>query len=458
MRNYLKKNWILFTYLFILLISFSVLIIALNKPIAYQRNLGNIEDFSKGWMNEKNEEVLIEQLNREKIYQVGQIYSLKKQLPSNLSKDCIITFRSYYLSLNVFIDGRNVYSYGYDDKLPFGSSPGSSFHSIDIYREDAGKEIEIRFNTHFNASYERFASFEIGEGEAIFEENLLNKSFGLISCILLFLLGIIYIVIDIPFSRLNDHHHGMMFLGFFSIVFSIWSLIETHILDYFTNCPQVITLFDFLLLTLLPIPILLFVGDNFQILKKNVFKAIVILSIINYFLNLFLSFGHIMDYNQTVIFTQIIMIITMVYISIVFIINLIRDKTDLKRKLAVVTGIGILTIGVLVDLFLSKAHYGIDNSQFTRIGLILFVGLFGGLNIIDGIKHMKSLYKFQLISQLAYIDGLTSIGNRTAFNEKIANCESQKMDGTEIVVIVADVNDLKKVNDQYGHNEGDKVI
>ena len=59
----------------------------------------------------------------------------------------------------------------------------------------------------------------------------------------------------------------------------------------------------------------------------------------------------------------------------------------------------------------------------------------------------------------ANTDGLTGVGNRTAYIEMMEKYEAGIRDqSARFALIVFDVNDLKKINDSYGHNEGDRII
>ena len=63
------------------------------------------------------------------------------------------------------------------------------------------------------------------------------------------------------------------------------------------------------------------------------------------------------------------------------------------------------------------------------------------------------------ITALAYRDTLTGVKNTTAYNEAIADVEKQMNCGRpQFGVLVADVNDLKLVNDTYGHDAGNQMI
>ncbi len=59
----------------------------------------------------------------------------------------------------------------------------------------------------------------------------------------------------------------------------------------------------------------------------------------------------------------------------------------------------------------------------------------------------------------AYLDGLTGVGNSLAYVEMQERIDREITEGkADFHVVVFDINDLKKVNDKYGHSEGDMII
>jgi len=63
------------------------------------------------------------------------------------------------------------------------------------------------------------------------------------------------------------------------------------------------------------------------------------------------------------------------------------------------------------------------------------------------------------LSELAVVDGLTGIGNKTAYLQKIHSLEDGIRRGTaSFTVFVFDLNSLKEINDKYGHECGDMAI
>ena len=64
-----------------------------------------------------------------------------------------------------------------------------------------------------------------------------------------------------------------------------------------------------------------------------------------------------------------------------------------------------------------------------------------------------------LLSERAQLDGLTGIGNRACFDGRIVEELSHRdRTGASLTVALCDLDNFKKVNDNYGHTAGDEVI
>lgn len=71
-------------------------------------------------------------------------------------------------------------------------------------------------------------------------------------------------------------------------------------------------------------------------------------------------------------------------------------------------------------------------------------------------KHQDDLLTMR---NLAYVDALTNVKNKTAYEETIVHIDEQIKAGTaEFAVIMCDLNYLKLVNDNLGHKAGDEIL
>jgi two-component system, cell cycle response regulator len=65
----------------------------------------------------------------------------------------------------------------------------------------------------------------------------------------------------------------------------------------------------------------------------------------------------------------------------------------------------------------------------------------------------------EALQRLAYIDGLTGIGNRRAFDERLAEeVERHRAGGTPTSLLLLDIDHFKRVNDDHGHQLGDELL
>ncbi|MEZ0093418.1 diguanylate cyclase (GGDEF)-like protein [Streptacidiphilus sp. EB129] len=63
------------------------------------------------------------------------------------------------------------------------------------------------------------------------------------------------------------------------------------------------------------------------------------------------------------------------------------------------------------------------------------------------------------VRRLAFTDPLTGLANRRAVDARLeAGLEAHRQDGTVVTLVVCDVNGLKRVNDEKGHEVGDQLL
>ncbi|HXJ90902.1 MAG TPA: sensor domain-containing diguanylate cyclase [Candidatus Binatia bacterium] len=74
-------------------------------------------------------------------------------------------------------------------------------------------------------------------------------------------------------------------------------------------------------------------------------------------------------------------------------------------------------------------------------------------------NSIQNAHYVERVKQLAYLDGLTGIFNRRFFELRIMEeIERARRYGTEIAVIMADIDQFKRLNDEFGHLLGDEVL
>jgi diguanylate cyclase (GGDEF)-like protein len=74
-------------------------------------------------------------------------------------------------------------------------------------------------------------------------------------------------------------------------------------------------------------------------------------------------------------------------------------------------------------------------------------------------SSIQNAHYVQRVKQLAYLDGLTGIFNRRFFELRIQEeLERARRYGTGMAIVMADIDQFKRLNDEFGHLLGDEVL
>ena len=93
---------------------------------------------------------------------------------------------------------------------------------------------------------------------------------------------------------------------------------------------------------------------------------------------------------------------------------------------------------------------------YTIVLIVIFVPIILISIIVSIMKKKKKQKVIKITDRHKYTDMLTSLKNRNYLNVKMPEWEESKVYPQAIVVI--DLNNVKYINDNYGHEEGDKLI
>ena len=129
-----------------------------------------------------------------------------------------------------------------------------------------------------------------------------------------------------------------------------------------------------------------------------------------------------------------------------------KDNDKAKQYLIMVFALFIFA-SIIIFLFIIGVYQNLG--EYLAIGVLGFFVLV----MIDVIQSIYSLIettnKSIIYKQLAYQDYLTKGFNRTAFEIDVEKLIYQKK---VFRLVLLDLNHLKQINDEYGHQEGDYAI
>ena len=129
-------------------------------------------------------------------------------------------------------------------------------------------------------------------------------------------------------------------------------------------------------------------------------------------------------------------------------------SSELLRDLGKDSGMSVpiaLEGRVWGELFVTRAH-GAAPFEADDIDYGLAVSAQVAAGIVQG-QHLER------VARLAYTDALTGLANRRAIDDRLDRAmDRHRADGTVVSLVVVDVNGLKRINDDRGHEAGDRAL
>ncbi len=159
---------------------------------------------------------------------------------------------------------------------------------------------------------------------------------------------------------------------------------------------------------------------------------------------------------------ELLSVVAFIIISVLIMINIILNKILFKPIYQMTKCIESFKFDSELDRFnnvnrIEELNINVQNE---------IDGLYNALvlSMKDSAYYMSSLHMAQteikVISETAYKDALTGVSNKTSYNKTVAQLQRDinAKKGLKFAIVMVDINNLKYVNDTYGHELGDEYI
>ncbi|MGN0667153.1 MAG: GGDEF domain-containing protein [Huintestinicola sp.] len=461
MKNTYTKIQLMYAVMVTFFVSVLIYLGIMNyKPSMSEAADSNTVSYTEGWTCDGNP-VNITNMKSIKGIKAGEQFTIKNTLPDDLGKGNSLFFRSKNVFYSVYLDGEEIYRPNVPESIFYTDSLGTRWNSIELSPDDCGKTIEISLVKAYDSSRASIDNICIGDPGRLVLMTLRERSVAFITCILLIFSGLLLIIADIPINMQTRKNHELMYLGLFSLSIAAWCITETNLLQFFIDDSRLLQVISCSSLMLIPIPMIMYLEESFGFRYKWVAPVCCMVSAAEFITCWGLHLLGIADIHQTLIITHILLAVCAVILFYTIIRgSIISGKSQERSIYTLLRGIGLISLAIATLIDIIRFYCGIssDAALFVRIGMLIFIICYGSSSLENTINAVKLGVKTEFISKLAYQDGLTGAGNRTAFKEKLMSFETKKDVIGSVGIIMFDVNDLKFVNDNLGHQYGDSMI
>ncbi len=430
----------------------------------FGRDLNIVQDFDEKWTviqeGERHEDVTLSQYKFPHIMNKGDSIVLINTIPENIDDRSSITLLVYLSSVDAFVDGRKVYSYG-RNLAEEGKMVGSGYHFINLPQDSAGKEIHITISSYEDNSFSSIPVIQIIPSQSLIACFARQNMLLLFISIFLVVCGIIFMLISIAGIIQGNSFSSIVWLGAFSFLIGIWSLCTTKTIQIFSPNLAINTKIEYEALFLAIIPLLVQIYQlrrDSAMWKRYLLRFSLVLCMSYAVVAPILHYTDIAHYCETLGVFHLFMVISLAII-IIAAWKPLNDMNASDKVLNIGFFILFATGGVdLIRFFVQK--YLLSNDQnlshsLLPIGALIFIlflamsYLFYIYNRILEEENQKNLVK------LAFHDPLTGLYNRAKCEDLFVEINQSEENFT---IINMDLNGLKMVNDTYGHSQGDLLL
>lgn len=364
-----------------------------------------------------------------------------------------LMFRSSNQFVKVYADNELIYSFG-DEKVSFLKTPGSYWNFVTINKRYSGKEIRIELESPFKDCSGFISVFSLGSEYSEKLQMIEKQSVNFLLCILIGVIGLAMILYQI-FVDKHRKQFGFGYLGLFAFTVSIWSILETQLIQFIIDKPSLLTVITFLSLILLPVPLSLFMREVFYEKGNKYIEVIIYLSFANFVVQTLFQLTGVRDYYQMVLASHFIILLTVIEVNYILIKRSVKDR-DEKISYILIGTVALFGLGIVDMIRYYTGSFG-DYSAGFRIGVIIFSAFMAVYysKKMEGIR--EKLINVILYEKLAFEDVLTGCKNRSFFENEIRKAVEGSLEAN-IYIVTFDMNNLKYNNDHFGHPIGDKLI
>lgn len=356
--------------------------------------------------------------------------------------------------VEVFLDGVQLLESEEDRKTPFSMTPGSYWYCVRLPGDLEGKELQITFS----ASMERYAGelpeIYVGTKASFIYMVLKQGKVSLMLVLPVLVLGIALCIIGL-LSGQKHMRKRLLRLGTFAVVTSVWSLLESRVTQILFGNMVLASYVLFSCFLLIPVCSVAFLLTYDSLGKRKYMKGLFWISAVSFVLAQVLQILEIAYYIELVVMVHILLGL--------IILGVLISYVDKKRKKEKITDASIYSASLILAAFcvFDIIRYYLNPTakigDFSKIGIMLFF-------VYLGISAMRQVGRLQIqeaenrmYQKLAYTDMMTGMANRTAFEVELENYRQNPWKELTIVM-VADMNRLKFINDNYGHEQGDRAL
>lgn len=388
-------------------------------------------------------------------------YQLETVLRSENDDFQCLLFSAKYMNVRLFLDGKEV---GHCLCRPEGQDVtiGKTYTLFRLPENFSGSTLRLEAEPLLGDScqYEIVAP-DMGRGGALIYELIADELPLLGISTVIFFFGLFLLMCGAQSlhtlsaqGEMQTFQASYLHIGLFAMLFALYSIAITDTIHLFVANTYFIYLMEFLLLALVPLPLLALASDACAPRFRRLLLVDGCVIFLNFAIQVALHFGCGMELRDLVVVTHLLMTLSALLVAPALISAGWQKTSHWWMSLSFLP----ILVGALVDIFRFYLPWPYQKAAGFQLGVLIFLLLQTTHLIHKSFLYYKNSLKASTYRQMAYTDALTGLANRAAFELKITEMQEQLNQYSAIWCISADINNLKQTNDAFGHSAGDTLI
>ncbi len=396
----------------------------------------------------------------------GETVVLETVLEGDFPEIACMKVNVHYHDVLVEMDGEEIFSAD-RDRFDRGEMLGSGFYIAELGRDCAGKKIKITIRAGEDKAFGSIECPQIWDSVTFRQDYASDRIYPLALAFFFIVLGISMAVMAVIVGIRRTFSAGDTFrlcsLSLFSIAVGAYMLGELDLMEIITNDTVRIAEIKYYALFVIPV---FFIGFQFEEsvdkkdrIKNTIFGCawLIVLFFCIYAFIMHNAFG--VNPRRYLTFSQVLNVACVLAVLVIRIREMLKGRNRYRMSVYMTIAAGGAAILALIRYLIASKVFGNAENSIS-INYLYIVFLFFVLSLFfdymtNAIESAKQKERMAVMAKLAFSDPLTGLNNRQAAEQYY-----DRIDKSEEPFIVTwfDLNDLKKTNDTYGHDAGDKYI
>lgn len=418
---------------------------------------GDPVPLDSGWTCSRGgEEIPVEQLPFSLPADGAESCTFSVQLPEQLPERPAVFLTLQYHPADLLLDGEKLCSFP-EERTALGDSlVGNAPLTVSLPESAAGKTLSVVLHAPNPNCTFRFSGVTLDHIDSLFYAQF-RSNFGLLLiCLICGVVGLLCLAVELmcALRRIVIPEKCFLLSGLFILLVTLWMLTDSNLFPLFVSEPELITFLSSICFMLMPVPLLLLVHQLMPV-GRQVLGFCSGLMLLNCAVLTALQLFTPLCFTKTLVCTHILFIGTLLTLLVLVVKN--HRRFD-RRWRVLLVGVLLFCLFGLLNLICFYGKQGSSNSMLVRIGLFCFIVLLVYFVLREALHRFDETIENSTLLHLAYIDPMTGLANRAAYIRDQSAIESGELPTERLTLVMFDLNNLKRVNDRFGHAAGDSLI